>query len=292
MRSFLLLLLPLAAGACRSAGSRVEDFARSGDGVPIAYDVRGRGGTALVFIHGWCGDRSHWRNQVDAFSSDHTVVTLDLGGHGASGANRKAWDLAALAGDVVAVVDRLDLPGVILVGHSLGGPVSLLAAAQMPGRVIAVVGVDTLHDAEFQTPAGWVEETTQALEADFRGSLRAFVATMFEEGADPSLPEWVCARAERTDRTAALGLLRAITTYDGRAALAGAKVPVRCINAVAKPPRRMATAVATNRKYADYDASLLERVGHFPHLERPREFNAVLRRVIQGLEEDAARRRP
>ncbi|MCI0588536.1 MAG: alpha/beta hydrolase [Planctomycetes bacterium] len=288
----LLLLLPLAAGACRSAGSRVEDFARSADGVPIGYDVRGRGGAALVFVHGWCGDRSYWRNQVGEFSSDHRVVTLDLGGHGASGANRKAWDFSALAGDVVAVVERLDLPGVILVGHSMGGPVSLLAASRMPGRTIAVVGVDTIHDAEFETPAGWLEEAARSLDADFRTSMRGFVGPMFEEGGDPSLPEWVCARAERTDRTAALALLRAFQAYDAKAALAGAEVPVRCINAAAKPPRRMATAVATNRKYADFDAILLERVGHFPHLERPREFNAALRAVILRLEEEAARRRP
>ncbi|HKB14661.1 MAG TPA: alpha/beta hydrolase [Planctomycetota bacterium] len=286
-----LLLLPVAAGACRSAGP-LEDFARSADGVPIAYDVRGRGGTALVFVHGWCGDRAQWRNQVDEFSSDHTVVTLDLGGHGASGANRKTWDFDALAGDVVAVVDRLELPGVILVGHSMGGPVCLLAAARMPGRVIAVVGVDTLHASEFETPTAWLEETARSLEADFRGSLRNFVGTMFEEGADPSLPEWVCARAERTDRTAAFALLRAFAKYDAKAALAGAKVPVRCINAAEKPPRRVATTVATNRKYADFDAVFLDRVGHFPHLERPREFNAAFRGVILQIEGEAARRRP
>src|SRR5262249_39087570 len=122
MRPFLLPLL-LALAACRvtGSGSVVQDFARSGDGVPVAYDVRGRGSTALVFVHGWCCDRFHWRNQVDAFAPDYRVVAIDLGGHGASGANRKTWDVAALAGDVEAVLRALRLDRVILVGHSMGG---------------------------------------------------------------------------------------------------------------------------------------------------------------------------
>jgi pimeloyl-ACP methyl ester carboxylesterase len=84
------------------------------------------------------------------------------------------------------------------------------------------------------------------------------------------------------DRKMALGMMRALTAFDAKAALAGAKVPVRCINAAPGLPFAMATAVEVNRKYADFDVVLIEGVGHFPMLEKPAEFNDKLSAVLKG----------
>src|SRR5262249_30752044 len=109
---------------------------RADDGVDIVCEVRGQGDTALIFLHGWCGDREYWKNQAEAFAADYRIVTLDQAGHGESGKNRKEWTTASLAGDVEAVVKALGLKRVILVGHSMGGPVALMAAKRMPGTVV------------------------------------------------------------------------------------------------------------------------------------------------------------
>ena len=61
----------------------------SKDGVEIAYEVKGYGEPALVFVHGWCWDKSIWENQVKVFSAKYKVITIDLAGHGESGSNRK-----------------------------------------------------------------------------------------------------------------------------------------------------------------------------------------------------------
>src|ERR1700694_415517 len=98
---------------------------RAGDGLGLLCEVRGQGDTALVFLHGWCGDREYWKHQVRPFADDYRVVTLDQAGHGESGKDRKAWSAAGLAGDVEAVAKSLGLKRVILVGHSMGGPVAL-----------------------------------------------------------------------------------------------------------------------------------------------------------------------
>src|SRR5215471_20182189 len=82
---------------------------RAADGLSIVCEVRGRGDTALVFLHGWCGDRAYWKHQADAFASDYRVVTLDQAGHGESGKKRKHWSIDSLAGDVEAVVKALGL---------------------------------------------------------------------------------------------------------------------------------------------------------------------------------------
>src|SRR5437764_14509369 len=151
----------------------VRKTVRADDGVNLVCEVRGQGDTALVFLHGWCGDRAYWKHQADAFAADYRVVTLDQAGHGESGKDRKAWTAGGLAGDVEAVVKALGLRRVILVGHSMGGQVALLAAKRMPETVVAVIGVDTLQNAEVEPPEEGRKKFMEAFEKDFKGTMRA-----------------------------------------------------------------------------------------------------------------------
>src|SRR5438874_8487484 len=150
----------------------VKKTVRADDGLNLVCEVRGRGDTALVFLHGWCGDREYWKHQADAFAADYRVVTLDQAGHGESGKDRKAWTAASLAGDVEAVVKALGLKRVILVGHSMGGPVALLAAKRMPDTVVGVIGVDTIQNVEFKMPEEIRKTFMAAFEKDFKGTMR------------------------------------------------------------------------------------------------------------------------
>ncbi len=67
----------------------------SADGVRVAYEVRGTGTPALVFIHGWSCDRSYWAGQLETFSREFQVVAIDLAGHGESGFGRQPWTIGA-----------------------------------------------------------------------------------------------------------------------------------------------------------------------------------------------------
>src|SRR4029079_12153946 len=77
---------------------------KADDGLKIVGEVRGKGDTALVFLHGWCGDHEYWKHQVGEFAGDYRIVALDLAGHGESGKDRKEWKVEGLADDVAAVV--------------------------------------------------------------------------------------------------------------------------------------------------------------------------------------------
>ena len=122
----------------------------SKDGVEIAFTVdslnTSSDSPALVFIHGWSCDKTFWKNQILAFESKYRVVAIDLGGHGESGINRKNWTLDSFAEDVAAVVNKLGLKNIILIGHSMGGPVSIEAANKLKGKVIGLIGADTFQN--------------------------------------------------------------------------------------------------------------------------------------------------
>ena len=283
----MVLLLPAVFVACSSEeppdSSPVTPLTatvKSADGVAIEYEVRGAGPVALVFIHGWICDRTHWRHQVDAFSGGHTVVTLDLAGHGNSGKDRDDWTADRFGADVQAVVEALDLPRVILVGHSMGGQVALEAAARMPERVLGVVGADTLHNVETAVDPDQGNSLMKMYEADFAGTCANFVKYMFPEPTeDTGLSDWVRGNMCDADAEIAIAVGRQMPNFDQPAMLAAAGVPVRCINSA----KTAVTDIEANLRYGDYNAVLMEGVGHFVMLERPEEFNRLLAEAIEEL---------
>ncbi|VTT98855.1 3-oxoadipate enol-lactonase OS=Marinobacter sp. EN3 GN=Q673_10665 PE=4 SV=1: Abhydrolase_6 [Gemmataceae bacterium] len=261
----------------------VKKTVKASDGLSIACDIRGKGDTALVFLHGWGGDREYWKHQADAFAADYTVVTLDQAGHGASGKERKVWTVEALAGDVESVVKDLKLKRVVLVGHSMGGSVALLAAKKLPGTVVAVVGVDTLQDAEMKRPDDTVKSLTAGLEKDFKVTVGGMAAGLLSEKSDAKLKEWIGEKAASREPAIAIALIKDLFALDQKKAFKEAGVPVRCVNSSGGFPFFTPTAVETNKKYADYDAVTIPDVGHYPMLEKPKEFNDKLRDVLKRL---------
>jgi pimeloyl-ACP methyl ester carboxylesterase len=277
------LVLGISSVPTQAAGKEqtaVQGRTSSADGVEIAYTTSGSGATALVFVHGGLANGSFWAPQLEALSATYRVVTLDLGGHGASGRGRKDWRVLGWAQDVRAVADVLDLRRMVLIGNSLGGPVALEAAALMRGRVLGVIGVDTLHDANQKLGADQVRNLAAAYRQDFPRACRDMVAQLFHAGAYPELRAWAEARMCATGQDVVIGMVEGWAEYDLAAAFRKAGTPIRVINGDLWP-----TKVEANRAVTpDFDAAIMAAAGHYPMLERPAEFNRILSEIVGALE--------
>ena len=283
MRACLLCsgLMALLAVAGDARADDHEGTIAAADGTTIAYEVQGEGEPALIFVHCWSCNRSFWREQLGTFAENFTVVALDLPGYGASGRDRKTWSLEAYADEVTRLVEELDLDGVVLVGHSMGGPVSLLAAAKLEERVAAVICADTLHDAAFKMPEEALQGWIQSFEQDYEAGMRQAMASMVP--SDQALRAWIVEEALEADREATRALIPELGAFDLAKALSAVEVPVRCVNAVPYGEYAPPTAIETNRRYADFDAVLVDGVGHFLQLERPEAFNAHMREMLEQI---------
>jgi pimeloyl-ACP methyl ester carboxylesterase len=279
LNCFAFLALLAVASEARADGH--EGTIKAADGTTIAYEVRGDGEPALVFVHCWSCNRGFWREQLGLFAEDYTVVALDLPGHGASGRDRATWTLEAYADDVSRLVEELDLDRVVLVGHSMGGPVSLLAAVRLKERVAGVVCADTLHDAAFKMPEEALQGWLQSFEQDYEAGMRQGIASMVPK--DEALRAWIVEEALKADREAMMALIPELGAFDVADALSAVDVPVRCVNAVPYGEYALPTAIETNRRYADFDAVLMDDVGHFLQLERPEAFNARMREMLEQI---------
>ncbi|MBD9604072.1 pyruvate dehydrogenase E2 component (dihydrolipoamide acetyltransferase) [Pseudomonas sp. PvR086] len=105
------------------------------DGRLIRYFERGEGGVPLVLVHGFGGDLNNWMFNHEALAAGRRVIALDLPGHGESSKQLEHGDLDELSGVLLALLDHLDVPVAHLVGHSMGGAVSLNTARLAPQRV-------------------------------------------------------------------------------------------------------------------------------------------------------------
>lgn len=260
------------------AAPEVHDAARSADGVRVAYSAYGSGEPALVFIPcGFC-DRSVWRHQVESFRADHRVVTLDLAGHGASGRERTSWTLAAFGDDVEAVLEALEVERAVLIGNSLGGPVALEVAARLPERIVGIVAVDTLQDADAERDPEAYQRVLAAFREDFAGTCAAMVDSLLHDDADPVLAAEILELMCDPAGEALLPMLEFLVGYDQGAALGAVAAPIHGINGDLFP-----TDVEGNRRFAPaFEATVLEGIGHFPQLERPEEFDRLLREIVAG----------
>ena len=252
----------------------------SGDGVTIAFDVCGDGAPALVFVHGWSGRRGHWDLQLDDFANRHTVVRLDLAGHGASGTDRREWTLAAFAADAVAVCDALALESMILIGHSLGGSVIALAAGQLDDRVVGLIGVDTWS-------ALGVRQTTEQTEAsillpgmraDYEAASRRFAQMMCGPSTDAALANRIADEAAEMPPHIAIAILEAAIQQgpdDIEQALREIDVPLSAISSATfrpKDPSVMASFGIHN--------VVMPGTGHYLMLEQPDTFNHALAAAV------------
>jgi pimeloyl-ACP methyl ester carboxylesterase len=276
---FLLLASPLIGAP--SDPNMERKIVRAADRLNLVCEDRGKSDTTLVFLHGWSGDHDYWKNQVKEFAADYRVVAVDQAGHGESGKTRQNWTVNSLGQDVESVAKALGLKRMILIGHSMSGPVALVAAHRMPGKVVGIIAVDTLQNAEFTRPEDVSKKFLDDFAKDYEGTLSVTFPGLLHEKTDPDLGKWLLNKAQAFDRTVALGLLRDLTGLDTVPLFKQANVPIRAINSSGGYQFFMPTAVDINKKYADFDVVFMDGVGHYPMLEKPKEFNQKLRELLK-----------
>lgn len=278
-----LFLLVLGLAGCGSSGedsgSGKTGTAISADQSTISYTVYGKGEVALVFVHGWSCDQTYWRYQLEEFAKDYKVVTVDLAGHGLSSDLRKDYTMPLFGADVAAVVKKLDLKKVFLVGHSMGGTVIIEAANLLEGRVIAMVGVDTLQKVSFGMTEDAVTPFIEAMGRDFPKSAGRFSRSMFLASADSSLVDDVVADMASAPPAIALSSMQEYLLFDNKPTLEGLDVPLHCINSMLTPVDMEGWAFYQS----NYSYETMPTVGHFIQMVAPDRFNPKLREAMDRL---------
>lgn len=279
-KSLLVVLIVFFFVGSFAYGSAKKMTVKSADGIPIAYQVQGKGDITLVFVHCWCCNKGFWDAQVPYFSKHYQVVAVDLAGHGESGSNRKEWTMPAYGHDVAAVVKELKLKKVILIGHSMGGPVIVEAARLLPKQVIGLVGVDTLANVEFKYTKEQRDLFLAPMRKDFAKGTENFLRMwMFTPKTDAKLIEKIVKVMSSAPPEVGIQSFEGMFKQDLVAVLKEIKVPIRCINADKFP----INVEAGKRHAVSFEVKIMKGVGHFLHMEDPETFNRLLEETVKEL---------
>jgi pimeloyl-ACP methyl ester carboxylesterase len=252
------------------------------DGVHVQYRVYGSGEPALVLIHGWSCDSNYWREQVPVFKRKYTVVTVDLAGHGGTGANRGDWSMTRFGQDVATAVAGVPSQKLVLVGHSMGGPVAIEAARLLGDRVVGIVGVDTFKTIGAPVPSqAQLDAAVKPFEANFIGHTREVVSRhFFAPGANADLVRKVAYDMSLSPPGVAIPAMRATLAYDYSAPLKEIDVPIVAINSDLGEP---VNELRIRKVLPKFRAVTLSALGHFLMMEDPARFNPALEAEVGAL---------
>jgi pimeloyl-ACP methyl ester carboxylesterase len=246
-------------------------------------------GRPLVLLHAFPLSAAMWLDQREGLADGCRVITPDLRGFGGSPLGADEPDLAEMADDVAALIDRLGYDRVVLGGLSMGGYVAMAFVRQHPQRLAGLVLADTKAGADTPAAAANRERIAAAVLADHN-------STVLVDEVLPALvgPTTVTSRALVHGRVR--GLVQSAPAHavawaqramarrpDSTADLAWVDVPTLVIVGEEDTLTPLAEAEAMA---AAVPAARLVRIpgaGHLSAVEAPAEFNAAVRSFLAGL---------
>jgi pimeloyl-ACP methyl ester carboxylesterase len=234
-------------------------------------------GPAVLLTHGFAASSHMYAATVADLSRDHTMITWDLRGHGKSDspADPAEYSVAASLDDMAGILDRAGADRAVLVGHSLGGYLSLEFVLTHPDRVRGLVLVGTGPGfRKDEARERWNEMAERyAADLDQRGLAGLPGSAELDAGVH---------RSAEGLALAARGILR---QHDGHVLEALPRIDVPTLVVVGEHDEPfLAGSKYMAAKVPGAVLVTIDGAGHAPPVTHPAEFNAVVRAFLQGID--------
>lgn len=260
----------------------VKEYRIISQGLALRVIESGRG-RPLLCLHGLGCDHHMFDDLSRELSPSFRVVRMALRGHGRSDDPRRHWSVKDVAGDILAVMDRLDLRQTVLVGHSLGGMAALQAALLAPHRISAMVLIATSAEEEAPKRKAQLESLALAIRLTGlrKGMLRiaaeGFFSPQFRAKHPEKVAEW-CRRWRAMPKHALLHALHAVGERPSvmrRLGEIAIPVLVACgeQDTIADPAHAAAMVAAL----PDATLAVVPDTGHALPIECPRQLAVLMR---------------
>ncbi|MBB2746907.1 UNVERIFIED_ORG: pimeloyl-ACP methyl ester carboxylesterase [Microbispora rosea subsp. rosea] len=268
----------------------MTEFLKIGEG-EIAYDVTGEG-PLVVMVPGMGDSRRAYRFLAPALAAaGYRVATMDLRGHGESSLGWDSYTRTDTADDIVALIEHLGGPAVV-VGHSFAGGAATIAAAKRPELVGALVEVDPFTRAQKPDLGGLLSN------GHYRKGMTRLMGVallrstgLWKSYLDHAYPgvkpaDWADYLAalesdlRRPGRMAVVSAMGASAPTDAGAHLDGIRCPALVVMGTRDPdwadPRAEADGVVAGMPQGLGDVVMIDGAGHYPHAQHPDEVAAAI----------------
>lgn len=268
------------------------------NGGTIAYEVSGVAGPLVVVAHGMGDSREAYRFFTPALvEAGYRVAAVDLRGHGESSVGWASYTRTDLAGDLIALVEHLGEPAV-LVGHSIAGGAVTIAAAKAPELITAVVELapftrkqqvrlGDLRVAGYRrgmthlmgtTIFGSTGQWAKYLDVAYPGSKPADFDTRIRQ---------ITAMLEEPGRMKVLQAMGKISPVDAGEQLGNVTCPVLIVQGTLDPdwasPQAEGEAIVADLPTGLGRLELIEGAGHYPHVQFPQQTLTAVLTFLAGV---------
>jgi len=248
--------------------------------------VSGKGAAAMVFVHGFGCDQTMWRFLAPSYQHRFRVVTYDLTGCGQSELSTydrsKYGSLHGHAAELLEIVDGVTSGPVVIVGHSVGATIGMLAAIAAPQRFAAQVMIGPspcfINDGDYV--GGFsrsdIDELLETMDANYLGWSRSVAPMIMGAPNQPLLRDELTGRFCRNDPEIARHFGRVTFLSDHRAEVPRSTVPaliLQCSDDLIAP-REVGDWL--HRHLPSSTLRVIRNVGHCPHMSAPTESSRTI----------------
>ncbi|HEX8993061.1 MAG TPA: alpha/beta hydrolase [Anaerolineales bacterium] len=249
----------------------------------VHYEVYGRG-KPVILLHGWLGSWGLWQQTMADLGTSYRTYALDFWGFGESGKKRETYAVQDFVSLVDQFMEQLGIERAPLVGHSMGGTVSLSVAMSYPQRVakVAVAGSPIAGSslAPLLKLAGY--RPVAFFLFNLMGPFRAWMKYFYSPRicSDPRFPAMMDRDLSRTTLESFLVSIASLRKTDLTRCLDQVHVPVlglygdkdRVVDPLQWQPLERGAERAQIARFPT--------AGHFMMLENPTEFSQILKRFL------------
>ena len=260
-------------------------------------------GEPVVFVHGIPTDYRAWNGQIEPFSEKYHVIAYSrrLAQPNQNSMDYEKSTIENDSADLVGLIEELGISPIHLVGHSYGGFASAFCASTNPQliRTLTLIepAVSTILLKNLKSKSGFLglllEHPSIAVSAakfqrnSLNPSLKAFRQGDFDaalrynldgimnrHGAFEQFPEQVRIMVKENERT--VGELMAEVPVFGREEASKISAPTLLIHGTESPTVLHAIVNRLGKAIPKSEISTISGAAHFPHFEKPQEFNQLL----------------
>jgi pimeloyl-ACP methyl ester carboxylesterase len=256
----------------------------------LAVSMAGEG-RPVVFLHAGIADRRMWWAQLEAFCNDQLVVAYDRRGFGDT--RYKAEPFSNVR-DLDAVLEALDIEHAVLVGSSQGGRIAMEYALTHPDRVEGLVLAATaIGGAPEPVYPEKIARLVDEMELAEKGQDKEWLNRLYAHA-------WLDGPAQQAGRVGGnLRLLlldmsaialradspgRETTKIDSHARFRDLKMPIELVSGEFDFPHINARSLKLSGQTRRAHLTVVPGTGHFPNLEQPAKFNAILKRALKRMQ--------
>jgi pimeloyl-ACP methyl ester carboxylesterase len=245
----------------------------------VHYEVHGNG-RPVILLHGWLGSWGLWQPTMNHLESDYRTYALDFWGFGESGKRRDSYSVSDYVGLVEQFMEQLGISSAPLIGHSMGGTVSMSVAIKYP-KLVSKVGVigspvdgSSLSLLLKLASVPFIARIVHSMLGLLKLGIRVYAPIVTK---DKRWPDMMDEDLSQTTLESFLLSIKTLRETDLRQQLPNIQVPLMGMyglrDVIVNPNQRYLVQTLAQRPFVH----TLKNSGHFPMLDEPQNFMRMIK---------------